>query len=174
MSFPKTIEHSKHYLVNIQIFGDRIVEDNPLELNYLATSFEINHSGGSDFVHQKGNSIASVFATQPTISIRVNCFMTEPDFAVLITAIITEQQQILISVGKLDSENIKTTAGILPQVIDDDSALIFEAIGYMKDAQISASVGQFVSVNFTINADDINKIRLDDQFRFNGIPSFKP
>ena len=186
MTFPKAVEHSKQYLVNIQLFGDRLVEKNPLNLNYLATSFEINHSGGSDFVHQKGRTIASAFATQPTVSIRVRCLMTEPDFAIVTSAVITEQQQILLSIGKLEQFSITDIQEIftpnpvelgeneeapsqftrLRTIYDQPSALIFEAIGYMKDAQIVATTGEYVSVDFTVNADDIKKIRLDD------IPSF--
>lgn len=159
MAFPKTIEHSKQYLVNIQLFGDRLVESDPLKLNYLATSFDINYSGGSDFVHQKGRAIASAFATQPTITIRVRCLMTEPDFAVITSAVITEQQQILLSIGKIKESSVS-------QIIEK-SALIFEAIGYMKDAQIIATVGEYISVDFSINADDINTIQTDDIPEFN-------
>lgn len=151
-----SIEHSKHYLVNIQVFGDRFSEIDPTELNYLATSVEIDQTGGSEFVHQKGRNIASSFSTQPTVSVSVRCFMTDVDFAVLISAIITEQQQILLSVGRLEdiSKNI-------------NSKLMFEAIGYLNDAKISAISGEFVIVDFVMNADDIKKIRMTD------IPEFR-
>lgn len=166
MAFPKTIEHSKHYLVNIQVFGDRFREDSPEELNYLATSFEINQSGGADYVHQKGRTFASAFATQPKISITIKSYMKEADFAILVSSIISEQQQILVSVGRISDSVFKTNDET--SYFDKDSALIFEAIGYMNSAKIIATAGEFVAVDFTINADDINKIRLDD------IPSFNP
>ena len=143
------VEHSKNYLVNIQVFGDELLETEPSELNYLTTSFEINHSGGSEFVNQKGRDMASAFATQPSVSVNFTCYMTEPDFAVLTSVIITQQQQVLISIGKL--KNTKP-----PSI--DPSATIHEAIGYLREAKISASVGEFILVNFVLNADDIRII----------------
>lgn len=151
MTFPKTIEHSKQYLVNIQLFGDRFRFTNPLELNYLVSSFEINHSGGSEFINQKGRNIASVFAKQPTVSVKVRCLMTEPDFASIISNVITDQQQILLSIGKIENENF-----------NEISALIFEGIGYMDNAQIIASNGEFVTVEFVVNLDDINRNNEDE------------
>ncbi len=70
MTFPKTIEHSKQYLVNIQLFGDRLVETNPLKLNYLATSFDIDYSGGSEFINQKGKQANSIYCAGD-----YNCFL---------------------------------------------------------------------------------------------------
>ena len=85
MTFPKVLEHTKNYLVNIQVFGDKVLESEPVDLNYIATSFDINYSGGSDFVHQKGKKTASAFAMQPTVSINIRCYMSEPDFSVVIS-----------------------------------------------------------------------------------------
>ena len=164
MGLSKIIEHSKNYLVNIQVFGDRTFEDVPSELNYLATSFEIIYSGGSDFVNQKGRTIASAFATQPNVSINLSCFMTEPDFAVLTSVIITEQQQVLLTIGKLK----EVIDSLLPADLLDTSATIHEAIGFLKDAKISASVGEFIRVDFTLNVDDMRDINQDN------LPVFEP
>ncbi len=189
MSYPKTIEHAKHYLVNIQVFGDRFREESPEDLHYLATSVEINYAGGSDFVHQKGNTIASAFATQPTVSVSVKCYMSEVDFAVLTSGIISEQQQILLSVGRLADSLIGDPTPDIPletrldhfgreriieppRYFNRKSALMFEAIGFMKDAKISAISGEFVTVDFTLAVDEMNKIRLDDKFGTDGIPEF--
>jgi len=169
MSFPRAIEHSKNYFVNIKLFGDRFIETDPSNLHYLATGFDINHSGGSSFIHQKGRSFASAIPTQPTNTITVDCVMTEADFAIITSAIITEQQQILLSVGKL--ENLITDTVSL--TFNEDSKLIFEAIGYLSSAKITARVGQYITVNFTMNADDIHKIRTEDQSGTDSIPEFK-
>jgi hypothetical protein len=167
MTFPRAIEHSKNYFVNIQLFGDRFIETDPSDLHYLATSFEINHSGGSKFIHQKGRAFASAIPTQPTNTITVDCIMTEADFAVITSAIIMEQQQILLSVGKLENLIIDNN------ILNEDSKLIFEALGYLSDARITARVGEYITVNFTMNADDINKIRTEDRFGTDPIPEFK-
>lgn len=144
------VEHSKNYLVNIQVFGDQTFEDKPTELSYLATSFDIVYSGGSHFVNQKGKNIASAFAGQPSVSINLSCYMTSPDFAVLTSSIIAEQQQVMLTIGKLrkDSE---------PPEIDVHST-IHEAIGFIGSAKISASVGEFIKVDFTLNVDDMRDI----------------
>ena len=109
MSF---VEHSKNYWINLQVFGDRFSGTKRFDeterelgtLSYLATSVEIDQSGGSDFVHQKGRTTAAAFATQPTIAINVKCYMREVEFVVLISSIITEQQQILLSFGRINTE----------------------------------------------------------------------
>lgn len=168
MTFPRTIEHSKNYFVNIQLFGDRFIETDPSDLHYLATSFDINYSGGSSFIHQKGRSFASAFPTQPTNTVTVDCIMTEADFAVITGALITEQQQVLLSIGKLENlieDNV---------ILNERSNLIFEALGYLSAARITARVGQYITVNFTMNVDDINKIRTEDRFGTDPIPEFKP
>ena len=163
MSFPRPIEHSKNYLVTIQVFGDRIIENEFTELNYLATSVDIDYSSGASFVNHKGKSFASAFATQPSVSVRINCYMTNLDFGVLTSSIITEQQQVLLSVGRFkDSIDEEET------FFSRKSGLMFEAIGYLQSASISARAGDFVLVNFSLAADDINKIRTDD------IPEFNP
>lgn len=185
MTFPRAIEHSKNYFVQIQLFGDRFIETNSTNLHYLVTDFKINHSGGSSFVHQKGRSFASAFPTQPTNTVNVMCVMTEPDFAIITSAIITEQQQILLSIGKignlLDTKVRLTDFGIsevrtktIGDILIEESALIFEAIGYLSDAQITARVGEYIIVDFTMNVDDIHKIRTDDRFGTNAIPEFDP
>lgn len=182
--FPKTLEHTRNYLVNIQVFGDKVLEDNPVELNYVATSFDINYSGGADFVHQKGRRTASVFAMQPTVSVSISCYMTEPEFSVIVSNIITNQQHVLIRIGKLrDSINkfdiISETVELEPNQeapaptvretspLVDPSATIYEIVGYMRDARISANVGQFIIAEFTINADDINEFDPNALLEFN-------
>ncbi len=174
MSFSDEVEHSKNYWINLQVFGDRFSRDRFTEteigtLSYLATSVEIDQSGGSDFVHQKGRTIASAFATQPTISINVKCYMREVEFAVLISAIITEQQQILLSFGKLNTQSIiilpKNIANI-PIFRPDNSALVYEAIGFLRNAKISATAGEYVVVDFTMYVDDLNQISTDDIPKF--------
>ncbi len=175
-TFPTTLEHTRNYLVNIQVFGDKISESEPAELNYVATSFDINYSGGSDFVHQKGRKTASAFAMQPTVSINLRCYMSEPEFSVIVSNIITNQQHILMTVGKLrrtfkftevfeedDNEEKKETDSLV-----DPSATIYEVVGYMKNARISATAGDFIIVDFTVNADEINEFDPKD------LLSFKP
>ncbi len=190
-TFPKTFEHSKNYLVNIQVFGDKVLESEPVELNYIATSFDINYSGGSDFVHQKGRKTASVFAMQPAVSISIRCYMSEPDFSVIVSNIITNQQHILMKVGKL-RETIRYADIISEKIVSqrdtveggtetisrehireidplvDPSATIYEIVGYMKDARITATAGEFIVVDLTVNADDIN------EFNYNDLPTFEP
>ncbi len=175
MSYPKTIEHTKHYLVNIQVFGDRFREESPKDLHYLATSVEIEYTGGSDFIHQKGNTIASAFATQPTVSVSVKCYMTEVDFSILMSGIISEQQQVLLSVGRLEDSTLidPATETTEAKYFNKKSALMFEAIGFMKNVKISATAGEFVTVDFTLAVDEMHKIRLDDNFGTSGIPEFK-
>ena len=165
MTFPKTLQHTSNYLVNIQVFGDKVLESDPAELNYVATSFDIHYSGGSDFIHQKGRNVASAFAMQPTVSINIRCYMTEPDFSVLVSTIIANQQHILMTVGKLKKRvkvsNIKGTT------ILDSSATIYEIVGYMRDARITATAGEFITVEFTVNADDVEEINYNDLPTFN-------
>ncbi len=173
-TFPRTLEHTKNYLVNIQIFGDKNSESNSVELNYIATSFNINYSGGSDFVHQKGRKTASAFAMQPTVSINLRCYMSEPEFSVIVSNIITNQQQILLTVGKLrnsikftelfEEDDVEEKKEIDPLV--DSSATIYEVVGYMKDARITATAGDFIVVDFTINADEINEFNPNDLLTF--------
>jgi len=164
MTVPRLIEHSKNYLVNIQVFGDRLIETSPLKLNYLATSFEINHSGGSNFVHQKGRKIASAFPTQPTNTVTLNCLMFEADFSALASTVIVNQQQVLVTLGKLEYNVEQEDINI----IHEDSQTIFEAIGYLADAQISARVGEYMNVSLVLNVDDINEYNVDN------LPSFNP
>jgi hypothetical protein len=172
-TFPTTLEHTRNYLVNIQVFGDKITESEPAELNYIATSFDINYSGGADFVHQKGRKTASAFAMQPTVSVNLRCYMSEPEFSVIVSNIITNQQHILLTVGKLrdsikftelfeeDEEEKKESDPLV-----DSSATIYEVVGYMKNARITATAGDFIVVEFTVNADEINEFDPKDLLPF--------
>lgn len=159
------VEHSKNYLVSMQVFGDMTFEE-PAELNFLTTSFEIIYSGGSNFVNQKGRNIASAFAMQPSVSINFSCYMTNPDFAVLTSIIIAEQQQVLLSIGRIKANWIKTKSIFSPSSIIP-SVTIHEAVGFLRDAKITASVGEFIKVDFTLNADDIRDIRPEKLPEFN-------
>lgn len=170
-TFLTTLEHTRNYLVNIQVFGDKVLESEPVELNYIATSFDINYSGGSDFVHQKGRKTASVFAMQPTVSISIRCYMSEPDFSVIVSNIITNQQHILMKVGKLRSslqffDTIRNDEVRARDPLVDPSATIYEVVGYMKDARITATAGEFIVVDLTVNADDINEFNHNDLLTF--------
>jgi hypothetical protein len=167
LTYPKVLEHTNKYLVNIQILGDKFGEvDNPVEeLNYLATSFEIIQAGGSDFIHQKGRKLASAFATQPSLSVNLRCYMKEPDFSILITQSMIEQQHMLLTIGKI-KEEIETLDIITPIIIDS-SAIIYEILGYIRDSRISAQAGEFVLVDFTVNVDDINELDPNKLLLFN-------
>lgn len=173
MAYPKVLEHSKNYLVQIQLFDDTTFQE-PVKLNYLTTSFEIVHSGGSDFINQKGRNIASAFAKQPSVNVNLRCYMTDSDFSIVISNIILNQQQILITIGKLkDKLNLgfKQTDFFffevdVPNVLIDPSATIYEIIGFIKDAKISATAGEFIVVDISINADDVNEFDPNDRTEF--------
>lgn len=165
--YSKEIEHSKNYLVNIAILNNlEFSQEIDFSLNYLATSFDLNYSGGSEFVNQKGRQIASTFKTQPNVSASFTCYMREPDFAIIISRLITGQQEIVVTVGRLENINAKEPFGGLFISLIDESATIFEIIGYISDARISGSVGEFVKVEFTIKADDINELEPNEIIPF--------
>ena len=53
-------------------------------------------------------------------------------------------------------------------VLINPSATIYEIIGYIKDAKITAMVGEFIVVDIVVNADDVN------EFNPNDLPLFDP
>jgi len=175
LAFPKIVEHSKNYLVQIELFGEDIFDD-PIELRYLTTSFGIIHSGGSDFINQKGRNIASAFAKQPSVTVNFRCYMTNPEFAVLMSNVILNQEQIFMTIGRLHTRytsdvTIRESTAYISD-ITSNSKTIYEIIGYMKNAKISANAGEFVIVDITVNADDVKEIDPDNIPEFNHINPF--
>lgn len=158
------LEHGKKYIVNLDIFTTG------LSLNYLVNSFKINYSGGAKPVNQKGRKIASAFKGQPTVTVELRLFMSEPDFAVVVNDSIINNRAIIVSIGKVkEDESFLSALSPTDGDVIDQSGKIFEIIGFIQDASIVANAGEFVIAELKILADDIADLDPTDLPRFEAV-----
>lgn len=141
-----------------------------LSLNYLVNSFKINYSGGAKPVNQKGRKIASAFKGQPTVTVELRLFMSEPDFAVVVNDSIINNRAIIVSIGKVkEDESFLSALSPTDGDVIDQSGKIFEIIGFIQDASIVANAGEFVIAELKILADDIADLDPTDLPRFEAV-----